>query len=60
MREEELKKEMEYLKSTLKGDIFADGETMQKIYEIKKMLNPAIVDNPELDEDDGECLMCGS
>jgi len=50
---------MEYLKSTLKGDIFADGETMQKIYEIKKMLNPAIVDNPELDEDD-ECLSCGA
>jgi hypothetical protein len=59
MREQELQEEIERLRATLKGDIFADGETMQKIYEIKKMLNPAIVDNPELDEDD-ECLSCGA
>ena len=59
MREQDLQEEIERLRATLKGNIFEDGETMQKIYEIKKMLNPEIVDNPELDEDD-ECLSCGS
>jgi peptide deformylase len=59
MRKEELKKEMEYLKSTLTGILLEDIDIQQKIYEIKKMLNPAIVENPELDDDEG-CLSCGA
>ena len=56
-----IKKEIEQLKAKLTGDIFQDGETMQKIYDLKKQLNPEIVDNPELDDDDlEECLYCGS
>jgi hypothetical protein len=58
MRKEELKKEIEVLKSTLTGILLEDIDIQQKIYEIKKMLNPAIVDNPELD-DEG-CLSCGA
>lgn len=58
METEQIKAKIEELKSQLKGDIFQDGEIMQEIYELKKILNPAIVDNPELDDD--ECLMCGS
>ena len=49
------------LKGMLTGDLFQDGDILQKIYELKKELNPAIVDNPELDNDDlEECLYCGS
>ena len=49
------------LKGMLTGDLFQDGDLMQKIYELKKQLNPKIVDNPELDNDDlEECLYCGS
>ena len=58
MREEELKKEIEVLKSALTGNLLEDIEIQQKIYEIKRMLNPEIVDRPELDDD--ECLSCGS
>ena len=47
------------LKTQLTGDLFQDLEIQQKIYELKKQLNPEIVDYPELDEDD-ECLSCGS
>jgi len=47
------------LKALLTGDLFQDLETHQKIYDLKKQLNPAIVDNPELDDLD-ECLACGS
>lgn len=54
--EEEIKK----LQATLTGDLFKDGETMQKIYELKKLTNPAIEDNPELDDDEDGCLYCGS
>ena len=55
-----IKKEIEQLKAKLTGDIFQDGETMQKIYDLKKQLNPEIVDNPEADEDEDGCLFCGS
>jgi hypothetical protein len=49
------------LKALLTGDLFQDGDLMQKIYELKKQLNPEIVDNPELDDDDeNDCLFCGS
>lgn len=55
-----IKEEIEQLKAKLTGDIFDDGDIYQKIYELKKELNPEIVDNPELDEDEDGCLFCGS
>ena len=56
-----IEQKIEELKSFLTGDLFQDGDILQKIYELKKELNPAIVDNPELDNDDHEeCLYCGS
>lgn len=58
MSEEQIKQQIEEYKSLLTGDIFADGDIQQKIYELKKKLNPAIVDNPELDND--ICDSCGS
>ena len=56
-----IEQQIEELKSFLTGDLFEDGDILQKIYELKKELNPAIVDNPELDdEDENGCLFCGS
>jgi hypothetical protein len=55
-----IKKQIEELKSFLTGDLFADGDILQKIYELKKQLNPEIVDNPEADEDEDGCIFCGS
>ena len=48
------------LKGMLTGDLFQDGDLMQKIYELKKQLNPEIETNPELDDDENDCLFCGS
>ena len=57
--EEKIKEEIKNLQSMLTGDIFQDGETMQKIYLLKKQLNPEIETNPELDDDDEDgCLYC--
>jgi len=57
----EIEEQIEQLKAKLTGNIFEDGELMQKIYELKKQLNPEIESNPELDDDDlEECLYCGS
>ena len=47
------------LKARLTGDLFADMGLQQEIYEFKVQLNPEIVENPELDDDD-DCLSCGS
>lgn len=56
-----IKEQIEELKALLTGDLFQDGDIMQKIYELKKQLNPEIENNPELDDDDlEECLYCGS
>ena len=56
-----IEEQIEQLKAKLTGDIFEDGELMMEIYNLKKQLNPEIVDNPELDNDDlEECLYCGS
>jgi len=55
-----IKQQIEELKSFLTGDLFADGDILQKIYELKKELNPEIETNPEADEDFGECEACGS
>ena len=57
----EIEKQITELKGMLTGDLFQDGDLMQKIYELKKQLNPEIENNPELDNDDlEECLYCGS
>jgi hypothetical protein len=56
----EIKEEIEQLKALLTGDLFADGDILQKIYELKKQLNPEIETNPEADEDEDGCLYCGS
>ena len=59
MMESKIKEEIKNLQSMLTGDIFQDGETMQKIYLLKKQLNPEIETNPELDDDDEDgCLYC--
>jgi len=47
------------LRGNLTGDLYEDMQTHQQIYELKKLLNPEIVEKPELDDDD-ECLACGS
>tara|TARA_R110000796_G_scaffold113618_3_gene225389 strand:+ start:1989 stop:2168 length:180 start_codon:yes stop_codon:yes gene_type:complete len=59
MRDKDINAEIMALKSTLTGDLFKDMGTHQEIYELKKILNPEIVSNPEFDEDD-DCLACGS
>lgn len=61
MTEQEVLNKMNELKSKLTGNIFEDGEIMQEIYELKKILKPEIETNPELDDfDDEGCLYCGS
>lgn len=61
MMESKIREEIKALQSMLTGDIFQDGEIMQKIYLLKKELNPEIETNPELDDDDEDgCLYCGS
>lgn len=57
MSEEEIKQKIKELKETLSGNLFKDMETQQEIYNLKKQLNPEIVDNPELDDDEG-CISC--
>lgn len=61
MSEEQIHAEINELKGKLTGNLFEDGETQQKIYELKKQLQPEIEENPELDNyDDEDCLYCGS
>lgn len=55
-----IEEQIEELKGMLTGDLFQDGDLMQKIYELKKQLNPEIENNPELDDDETDCLFCGS
>ena len=57
--EKELKIKIQEYKALLTGDIFVDGDIQQKIYELKKQLNPRIELHPEEDDDEG-CLNCGS
>ena len=57
--EQEIKQEIQQYKNLLSGNIFEDGELQQKIYELKKELNPRIEEHPEEDDDEG-CLNCGS
>jgi hypothetical protein len=55
---EKYQKEIQELKAQLTGELFADIEIQQKIYDLKVKINPEIVRRPELDDD--ECLSCGS
>lgn len=55
----EIKNEIEQLRALLTGNLFEDGDIQQKIYDLKKELNPRIVEHPEEDDDEG-CLNCGS
>ena len=62
MNEEAIHAEIKALKMKLTGNLFEDGETQQAIYELKKQLQPAIEEHPELDtyDDEDGCLYCGS
>ena len=55
---EQISQQIQELKGQLTGELFADLETQQKIYDLKVKLNPEIATRPEVDEDD--CLYCGS
>jgi hypothetical protein len=55
-----IEEQIEQLKAKLTGDLFQDGELMMEIYNLKKQLNPEIENNPELDNDENDCLFCGS
>lgn len=57
--EEQIESQIKKLKSQLTGNLFADGEIQQEIYDLKKILNPRIAEHPEEDNDEG-CLNCGS
>ena len=46
------------LKKKLTGNLYDDMDIHNSIYEIKKQMNPEIVNNPQLDQD--ECEACGS
>ena len=60
MEEQEIKAKISILKEKLTGNLFEDGETQQEIYELKKLLNPEIASNPMVDDDEEDCLYCGS
>lgn len=53
-----LQRQIEELKAQLTGNLFDDMELHNQIYELKKLINPEIVNNPEQDLD--ECIGCGS
>lgn len=59
METAQIQAEIAHLKTLLTGNLFEDGETQQKIYDLKKQLNPEIEMHPEMDDDEG-CLYCGS
>tara|TARA_Y100000389_G_scaffold201721_1_gene245140 strand:- start:308 stop:496 length:189 start_codon:yes stop_codon:yes gene_type:complete len=59
LNQEKVKNEIADLKKELTGNLFKDSEIQQKIYNLKKQLQPEIVNSPELDEDT-DCLNCGA
>ena len=62
MQEQELKSKIDELRATLTGDLFADMETQQEIYELKKQVS--VLQGITIDEydanDDYFCENCGS
>jgi hypothetical protein len=59
MEESVIRDEIIELRSKLTGNLFLDADLQQEIYKLKVQLNPEIVENPELDDDE-DCLSCGS
>lgn len=59
---EELKQKIDELRSTLTGDLFADMETQQEIYDLKKQLSAlqGITIEEYEANDDYACENCGS
>lgn len=57
--EQSVNEKIAELKKELTGNLFKDGPIQQKIYDLKKTLQPAIEHQPELDDDEG-CLHCGA
>jgi len=53
-----LQRQIDEMKAQLSGNLFDDMELHNQIYELKKLINPEIVNNPEQDLD--ECEACGS
>jgi len=61
MEEQEIRSKIEQLKSTLTGNLLDDCETQNEIYQLKKQLSFEInISIEKLDEDDEDCLYCGS
>ena len=59
MNDQDIRDKIIELRSRLTGNLFLDADLQQEIYELKVQLNPRIVENPELDDDE-DCLSCGS
>ena len=59
MNDQDIRDKIIELRSRLTGNLFLDADLQQEIYELKVQLNPKIVENPELDDDE-DCLSCGS
>jgi hypoxanthine-guanine phosphoribosyltransferase len=57
--DDEIRADIEAQKLLIVNDIFKDGEVRERIYNLKKELNPRIELHPEEDEDD-DCEACGS
>lgn len=57
--EQSVKEQIAELRKQLTGNLFEDGPIQQKIYDLKRTLQPAIEHQPELDDDEG-CLHCGA
>ena len=55
--EDQIKRKIEQLKSQLTGNLFADGEIQQEIYDLKKILNPRIAELPCGQWQNNSCLI---
>jgi hypothetical protein len=53
-----LQRQIDEMKAELSGNLFDDMELHNQIYELKKLINPEIVNNPQSDLD--ECEACGA
>ena len=53
-----MQEKIDELKKRLTGNLYDDMDIHNEIYEIKKQMNPEIVNNPQQDQD--ECETCGS
>ena len=47
-KEKDINAEIMALRGNLTGDLYEDMQTHQQIYELKKLLNPEIVEKPEI------------